>query len=283
MLPRNKLYKKLKQTSIDSISYVAKTTMFNRYRNTLKKTIRQEKFVYYKNIFERYKHDMKKTWGIISETLNRSVPNSISDTMTINGEDCSDRQVIADSFNDYFSTIGEGNEQHIRKHNGSHFQDYLTNHTDCHFAFHLINNNDTLRIIKKIKVSKSKRHDGVSSELLKLINYYISNCITLIINQSLTSCIYPDSLKVAKVTSIHKKDDKKIISNYRPISVLPAISIVFENVIFDQLSEYFVTNNLFSPLQYGFRKISSTELTALELLDRLFGQLDKQDPYKLPH
>ena len=59
-----------------------------------------------------------------------------------------------------------------------------------------------------------------------------------------------------------------VISNYRPISVLPVISKVFENVIFDQLSEYFVTNNLFSPQQYGFRKNSSTELTALELLDR---------------
>ena len=134
---------------------------------------------------------MKKTWGIISEILNRSVPNSIPDTMTINGEDCSDRQVIADNFNDFFSTIGESNKKNIRKHDGSHFQDYSTNHTDCHFAFHLIYNNDTIRIIKKIKLSKSKGHDGVSTELLKLINNDISNCITLIINQSLTSCIYP--------------------------------------------------------------------------------------------
>ena len=68
------------------------------------------------------------------------------------------------------------------------------------------------------------------------------------------------------LTPICKKDDKKIISNYRPISVLPVISKVFENVIFDQLSAYFITNNLFSPQQYGFRKNSSTELTALELL-----------------
>ena len=68
-----------------------------------------------------------------------------------------------------------------------------------------MNNNDTIRIIKKIKLSKSKGHDGVSTELLKLINNDISNYITLIINQSLTSCIYPDSLKVAKVTPIYKK------------------------------------------------------------------------------
>ena len=95
--------------------------MFNRYRNTLKKTITLAKLVYYKNVFDRYKHDMKKTWGIISKTLNRSVPNSIPDTMTTNGEDCSDRQVIADNFNVFFSTIGESNENNIRKHNRSHF------------------------------------------------------------------------------------------------------------------------------------------------------------------
>ena len=65
------------------------------------------------------------------------------------------------------------------------------------------------------------------------------------------------------------------ISNYRTISVVSVISKVFENVIFDQLGEYFETNTLFSPQQYGFRRNSSTELTALELLDRWFGQLDK--------
>ena len=137
--------------------------------------------------------------GHYFRTLNRSVPNSIPDTMTTNGQDCSDRQVIADSFNGFFSTIGESKEKNIRKHNESHFQDYLMNHTDCYFALHLINNTDTLPTIKRIKLSKSKGHDEVSTELLKLINNDISNCITLIINQFLTSCIYPDSLKVAKV------------------------------------------------------------------------------------
>ena len=76
--------------------------------------------------------------------------------MTINGEDCSDRQVMPDSFNDFFSTIGERNEQHIRKHNGSHFHDYLTNHNDCQFAFYLINNNDTICIIKRLNFRKVK-------------------------------------------------------------------------------------------------------------------------------
>ena len=86
--------------------------------------------------------------------------------------------------------------------------------------------------------------------------------------------VFSRNLKIAKVTPIYKKGDKQIITNYRPISVIPVISKFFETVIHEQLSEYFVTNNLFSPQQYGFRKNSSTELAALELLDRLLIQLD---------
>ena len=55
---RNKLYKKLKKTKIDSLSYITKKTNFNRYRNTLNKTITNAKRVYYKAIFNLYKHDM---------------------------------------------------------------------------------------------------------------------------------------------------------------------------------------------------------------------------------
>ena len=68
---------------------------------------------------------------------------------------------------------------------------------------------------------------------------------------TLTTVIFPDKLKIAKVTPVYKKCDKKLINNYRPISVLPVISKVFETVIFDQLTEYFTNNNLFSSQQYG--------------------------------
>ena len=136
-----------------------------------------------------------------------------------------------------------------------------------------------MRIIKNTKISTSKGHDGISSELLKLITNDISKCITVIINQSLTSGIFPNSLKIAKVTPIFKKENNKLITNYRPISVLPVISKIFETVIHEQLSEYFISNNLFCPQQYGSRKNLSTELAALELLDRVLDQMDK---HKIP-
>ena len=70
-------------------------------------------------------------------------------------------------------------------------------------------------------------------------------------------------------------ENNKLITNYRQISVLPVISKIFETVISEQLSDYFLTNNLLCSQQYGFKKNFSTELAALELLDRVLDQLDK--------
>ena len=82
----------------------------------------------------------------------------------------------------------------------------------------------------------------------------ISKCLTLIINQASHSGIFPDKLKIAKFTPIHKKGDIKLMTNFRPISVLPVISKNFETLICDQLSHYLESNNLLCPQQYGFTK-----------------------------
>ena len=164
--------------------------------------------------------------------------------------------------------------QIFERHRESHYRDYLTDQVEAQFTFRSISNSDTVRMIKNVKLSNSKGHDGISSDLLKLLGKAISKSITLIINQSLRTGIFPDKLKIAKVIPIFMKDSKKLIKNYRPISVLPVISKIFEMAIHEQLSDYFTTNSLFCKQQYGFMKNASTELAALELIDRLLNQLN---------
>ena len=92
--------------------------------------------------------------------------------------------------------------------------------------------------------------------------------VSLIINQSISTGCYPDNLKLAKVIPIFKKNDKLKINNYRPISVLPVISKIFENVMHTQLLEYFTESTLLFTQQYIFCPNQSTELATLELMDR---------------
>ena len=91
--------------------------------------------------------------------------------------------------------------------------------------------------------------------------------LSLIINQMLESGIFPDDLKIAKIIPLYKKGNINSITNYRPISLLPTLSNVFERVIFNQLYTYLNHNNLLSEQQYGFRANHSSELAAIKLVE----------------
>ena len=97
-----------------------------------------------------------------------------------------------------------------------------------------------------------------------------------VINQMINTSVFPDNLKIAKVKPLFKKGDKSLFTNYRPISLLPAISKVFEKVIFKLLYEYFTENNIFFKSHYCFRSQHSNELAALELMDRIVLDLENK-------
>ena len=100
----------------------------------------------------------------------------------------------------------------------------------------------------------------------------------IIINQALTTGIFPDKLKIAtKVQPIYKNEDQTLIKNYRPISHLPAISKVFEKIIFNQLDSFLQKQNIIYKSQYGFRREHSTEFATLELIDRVNTDMDNNE------
>ena len=104
----------------------------------------------------------------------------------------------------------------------------------------------TIKAIESLESKKSSGHEGISNTLLKVIKASISQPLTIIINQMLTTGIFPDAFKLSKVIPLYKKGDSSLLVNYRPISLLPTISKFFQKVIHDQLYEYFDKYNFFS-------------------------------------
>ena len=113
--------------------------------------------------------------------------------------------------------------------------------------------------------------------MLKYLLPVLSQSLTLIINQSLNTGIFPNKLKLAKLVPIFTKGDTSFPENYRPIFLLPTISKVFEKVVFNQLYEYFISNKLLNNNQYGFRKLHSIEHAVLHFVDRIITELDKSN------
>ena len=112
---------------------------------------------------------------------------------------------------------------------------------------------------------------------MKVIKPVIIKPLTLLINQVLNTLTFPDKLKIAKVIPIFKKGDQSLFENYRPISLLPAISKLLEKILALQLSSYFEKNNFLLDNQYGFRPKHNTEHAALELIDRIINKMDTNE------
>ena len=151
----------------------------------------------------------------------------------------------------YFSTICATSEIDIPNNVPSH-EVYLNNPTEAEFNFEQIDNVTVLHYINKLKPSHSCEHDNISSNVLKIIAMELSPCLTLIINQVLSTGQFPKNLKTAKVIPIHKTGEKSLMKNYRPISILPVVSKIIENVMHTQLTDYFALNKLFTSQQYGY-------------------------------
>ena len=87
--------------------------------------------------------------------------------------------------------------------------------------------------------------------------------------------ILPDSFKTSKIIPLFKKGDNSVlITNYRPISLVPTISKVFERVIYDQMYFYFNINNLLADEKFRFCENISTEYAAIKLVDHISNEME---------
>ena len=99
--------------------------------------------------------------------------------------------------------------------------------------------------------------------------------MSYLINLSFETGYVPKFCKLAKVVPIFKAGDRKEISNYRPISLLPLLSKIFEKVVHHQLYNYLQSFNLLSSVQFGFRKNLSTSNAINSMLQYVYEELDK--------
>ena len=185
-----------------------------------------------------------------------------------------EKLAIANGFNHFFTSIGPKLAEKITPPTDINFKKYLQGKHGAAFVFKPNTTDEVEKIISQIKSKNSCGHDQISTKLLKHLTPVLLHSITLILNQSLSTGIFPDRLKIARVIPLYKGDDDSLFNNYRPISLLPAISKVFEKSMFIQIYNYFQSNKLFYNSQFGFREGHSTEFAALELTEQLIHNLE---------
>ena len=118
-------------------------------------------------------------------------------------------------------------------------------------SFH-VTENDILTIIKTLDPNKAHGCHNISIKMIKICGQSLILPLKIIFKHSLKKGKFPKIWKKANVVPVHKKEDKMLVKNYRPISLLPIFGKMFERVIYNSLFNYFQSNILFTPFQSGF-------------------------------
>ena len=241
---------------------LVKHTIYNEYkllRNSLTRMKRDSKSNYYKNYFETHKFKASSIWkGIRSLVKISSTSKRDIRIMDENGSYVSDPTKISNLFNKFYVNIGPSIDSNIPQPNHS-YREYLRNiKINKNFFLFPTSPAEVFNIIISLDMNKSLGPNSVPVYILKSFNNFFSDKLSKIINISFITGVFPDLCKLAKVIPIFKKDNQLLCKNYRPISLLPIFSKIFEKVIYTRMYAYLNDNDLIYNRQFGFRSKHST-------------------------
>ena len=149
---------------------------------------------------------MKHTWSVIKDTLQRKTKCEPPCSFIHDGRIINNPNEIAKEFNFYFISVSQTIANDISA--PWSFDKYLTNNHNLFFCFAQIEQSIVTNIIHKLKNKSSHGYDNISNKLLKRASDIIVKPLTLIINQSLSTGIFPKQLKIFRVKPLLKKYDK---------------------------------------------------------------------------
>ena len=251
----------------------ASLSAYRKQRNLCVNLLREAKKQYFSNLEPKLITDNKKFWKSVKPLFSDKITVKEIINLTENGELLSSDTDIADTFNDYFSSVVQNLniprenfintdlcinpvleiiEKYKRHQSIISINKKMREKRLPKFSFYLVTLEETFKEVALLNDKKASQASDIPVKIIKenrdLIAYF-----TLHNFSNAFSCSeYPASLKYADITPIFKKDDKTDKINYRPISILPNLSKIYERFMQNQMYPYL--NQIFSKYQCGFRK-----------------------------
>lgn len=267
---KNKLYLR----SIVSPSPENKA-MYKQFRNKLHSLMRRAEREHYDSMFQKNKNNMKRTWGVMKEIINKTRDRKSTDSFIVKGNKISDEGEIADAFNKFYINVGLTLAKKIPS-NRRDPTSYIKQVNKSSIFLEPTDKTEISNIVKLLNDS-SAGYDDITAKIIKTSNQYLLEPLTHVFNLSLSQGVFPDELKIAKVVPIYKKDDEQLITNYRPVSVLPVLSKVLERLMYTRITKFLTKHNTLYSYQFGFRRNHGPNLALITLIDKIVTCKDNGD------
>lgn len=234
---------------------------------------RHAKSVYYQRFFSA--SNPKQLWSRINDLMGKRAGQEKQCKLVVDGVQINRADEVGNVFNNFFSSIGENIANNLNS--DGDINKFGTMEISARSIFlRPANHSEVFDVIHSLDSSKATGVDGFPVRALKQHGVALSNIICSCFNDSISTGIYPECLKKALVHPIFKGGDPTNPTNYRPISVLPAINKVFEKLLYTRLFIFLESTDQLYQRQFGFRQGSSTEMAVLELVDDVSHSVDQK-------
>ena len=248
----------------------------NSFKNRLNKQIQKDKKLYHLNLFQESRKNMKKSWRTLRSLLGTKMDKNDIEKIFNSSDGYTEKHATLNKFNRFFATIGEQLASNIPNSSSPCIEssDYNPNSI---FIFPPTKE-EIINIIRNLKNTKTHL-DLLPVQLFKKLMNEIIYPIMLLINNSLQKGIFPDHLKVARITPVHKNGEYSEPSNFRPISSLPYPSKIYEKFMANRLLDFLKKYSIIAPNQYGFQPGVSTSDALISLTECIYETLDDRNHY----
>jgi len=229
---------------------------------------------YYRQLIRQAEGNTKEVWKVVREITNEAgrKESTIQNIYDNKGNLISSEQEIANTFNEYFTTVGLELDNRIK-----HTSNLQQSEPDIQSSIFLnpVDDEEITKAINQLKAKGSSGTDGISNALLKKHYKIFIKPLKYIVNLIFKSGVVPKHFKISVVVPIYKSGDKLLTENYRPISLINNISKIFEKCLKTRIYNFIEVNKVISNKQYGFRKNLSTQDAILCLCDKIMKNFDK--------
>ena len=270
---RDNLLKKIKKNKDQSL-----IDLYKQFRNRVTVTLRESKTSYFYNYFQKNSNNMKQLWSGIKSAISIRKSNNvnvISELKDSNGNFTSGPAVIANIFNKFFVNVSHDITKNIPPSNKSPLS-FMGDRVGNSFSMSPSVPSEISDVISVLKSGKSLGPNSIPMKILKLLSPLISSPLSLIINESFQSGVFPDKMKLAKVIPLFKKGCPLTSSNYRPISLLSVFSKIVEKVMYEHLYKFLEKHEILHTLQFGFRASHSINHALVSLTEAIKNSLDNR-------
>ena len=280
--------------------------IYNKQRNLCVSLIRQGKKQFFNAIKSRDINDNKTFWKTVKPFFTEKVKTKSKITLienrivsqddgneVISEEVVSDDKAVAEIFNEFFINIvpnlkisaqDDFNINFIKSadpilNSVNKFQNHPSiimikenKETFQHFSFSPVCLDSIIEKTNNLNTAKTSQKTDIPTRILKQNSGFFSEYFYENINCCIKNSAFPLDLKIADVTPIHKKKSKSSKDNYRPVSILPNISKIYERCLFDQMETFF--ENILSKYQCGFRKRHNAQHCLILLIEKWKKSVD---------